>query len=133
MAKEEGDSKPVPFEVRAGIGVGMSEAPRGVVFHKLEFDDEGRVLHASIITPTSQNLASLEADTRLLSKCSLKQGSTKATSAPRSPNSSAPTTRAFPVAFIKLHSSTVSFCVRGAYDRIESCTIKTVRNTHVLF
>ena len=36
LAKGEGDSKPVPFEVRAGTGVGMSEAPRGVVFHKLE-------------------------------------------------------------------------------------------------
>ena len=27
LAKGEGDSKPVPFEVRAGTGVGMSEAP----------------------------------------------------------------------------------------------------------
>lgn len=66
LAKGEGDSAPVPFEVKAGIGIGMTEAPRGVVFHKLEFDDEGRIVHASIVTPTSQNLASLEADTRHL-------------------------------------------------------------------
>lgn len=72
--KGRGDSKPVPFEVRAGTGVGMSEAPRGVVFHKLEFDDEGRVLHASIITPTSQNLASLEADTRHLVEVLVEAG-----------------------------------------------------------
>jgi len=74
LVKGEGDSKPVPFEVRAGTGVGMSEAPRGVVFHKLEFDDEGRVLHASIITPTSQNLASLEADTRHLVEVLVEAG-----------------------------------------------------------
>ena len=74
LAKGEGDSKPVPFEVRAGVGVVMSEAPRGVVFHKLEFDDEGRVLHASIITPTSQNLASLEADTRHLVEVLVEAG-----------------------------------------------------------
>ena len=62
----EGDSKPVDFEVKAGRGVGMTEAPRGVVFHDLEFDDAGRVVHASIITPTAQNLGALEADMRQL-------------------------------------------------------------------
>ena len=66
LAYMEGDSKPVDFEVKAGRGVGMTEAPRGVVFHDLEFDDAGRVVHASIITPTAQNLGALEADMRQL-------------------------------------------------------------------
>ena len=74
LAQGEGDSKPVAFTPKAGIGIGMTEAPRGVVFHKLEFDDEGRVLHASIITPTSQNLASLEADTRHLVEVLIESG-----------------------------------------------------------
>lgn len=74
LAKGEGDSKPASLRSACCTGVGMSEAPRGVVFHKLEFDDEGRVLHASIITPTSQNLASLEADTRHLVEVLVEAG-----------------------------------------------------------
>ncbi|MEE8722618.1 MAG: Ni/Fe hydrogenase subunit alpha [Eggerthellaceae bacterium] len=64
----EGSSAPVAFEVHAGVGVGFTEAPRGSLFHKLELDDDGRIVHASIITPTSENLANLEADTRLLAE-----------------------------------------------------------------
>lgn len=64
----EGTSEPMPFKVRAGRGVGFSEAPRGGVFHDLELDDEGRVKHASIITPTAQNVANLEADMRILAE-----------------------------------------------------------------
>ena len=66
LAQGEGSSLPVSVHPRAGIGVGVTEAPRGIVVHKLEFDDEGRVLHASITTPTSQNLANLECDIRQL-------------------------------------------------------------------
>lgn len=58
----EGSSEPVAFTVRAGRGVGMTEAPRGIVFHDMTFDEKGRVSAANIITPTSQNLASMEAD-----------------------------------------------------------------------
>ncbi|BAK44379.1 Ni/Fe hydrogenase subunit alpha [Eggerthella sp. YY7918] len=64
----EGSSEPVAFEVRAGRGVGFTEAPRGALFHDLELDDEGRVVHASIMTPTAQNVANLEADMRLLAE-----------------------------------------------------------------
>ncbi len=72
LAACEGDlassSEPVPFEVKAGRGVGFTEAPRGALFHELELDDEGRVVEASILTPTAQNLANLEADMRLLAE-----------------------------------------------------------------
>lgn len=64
----EGQSAPAPFEVRAGRAVGFTEAPRGALFHELELDDEGRVVHASIVTPTAQNLASMEADMRVLAE-----------------------------------------------------------------
>lgn len=64
----EGTSEPAPFTVRAGRGVGFTEAPRGALFHELELDGEGRVKHASIITPTAQNVANLEADMRVLAE-----------------------------------------------------------------
>lgn len=63
-----GSSKPVTYEVKAGKGVGFTEAPRGALFHELELDGEGRVVHASIVTPTAQNVANLEADMRLLAE-----------------------------------------------------------------
>ncbi len=69
-----GSSVPVDFDVCAGRGVGFTEAPRGALFHELELDDEGRVLSASIITPTAQNVANLEADVRLLAETLIAQG-----------------------------------------------------------
>lgn len=64
----EGSSEPVAFTPCAGKGTGFTEAPRGTVFHELELDDEGRVVHASIITPTAQNVANLEGDMLLLAE-----------------------------------------------------------------
>ncbi|MDU1909216.1 MAG: nickel-dependent hydrogenase large subunit, partial [Eggerthella sp.] len=61
-------SLPVSFEVKAGRAVGFTEAPRGALFHDLTLDAEGRVTHASILTPTAQNVANLEADMRLLAE-----------------------------------------------------------------
>ena len=70
----EETSEPVPFEVRAGRGVGFTEAPRGAAFHDLEFDEEGRVVHASILTPTAQNVANLEADMLQLANLLVSEG-----------------------------------------------------------
>lgn len=70
----ESTSEPVPFEPCAGIGVGFTEAPRGTLFHKLELDDEGRVVKANIITPTAMNIANIEADMRILAELLLEQG-----------------------------------------------------------
>lgn len=74
----EGTSEPVPFEVRAGRGVGFTEAPRGALFHELELDEEGRVVHASIMTPTAQNVANLEADMRQLAERMVEAGRSEA-------------------------------------------------------
>ncbi len=70
----EGSSSPVAFTLCSGRGVGFTEAPRGALFHELELDGEGRVLHASIITPTAQNVANLEADMRVLAESMLEIG-----------------------------------------------------------
>lgn len=69
-----GSSKPVAFEVRAGSGVGFTEAPRGTLFHKLEIDEAGRIVRANILTPTAQNVANLEADMRLLAEKMIELG-----------------------------------------------------------
>ena len=47
---------------RAGVGHGVTEAPRGVLYHRYEIDDAGTVLDARIVPPTSQNQRSIEAD-----------------------------------------------------------------------
>lgn len=73
-----GTSEPVAFEVRAGSGVGFTEAPRGALFHKLELDGEGRIERASIMTPTAQNIANLEADMRKLAELLLAAGADQA-------------------------------------------------------
>lgn len=70
----EGTSSPQSFAVRAGRGVGFTEAPRGALFHELELDGDGRVTHASIITPTAQNIANLEADMRVLAEAIVADG-----------------------------------------------------------
>ena len=70
----EDTSEPVAFEVRAGRGVGFTEAPRGALFHALELDADGRVTHASIMTPTAQNVANLEADMRQLAEKLVEAG-----------------------------------------------------------
>ena len=49
---------------RAGSGVGAVEAPRGILFHEYDYDDEGKCLSANMVIPTAQNLANLEADMR---------------------------------------------------------------------
>lgn len=77
LALMEGCSKPVSYSVKAGRGVGVTEAPRGIVFHDLEFDEAGKIVHASIITPTAQNLASMEADIRDLVELLLETGLTE--------------------------------------------------------
>ncbi|WP_206797014.1 Ni/Fe hydrogenase subunit alpha [Amycolatopsis sp. MtRt-6] len=49
---------------RAGIGHGISEAPRGTLYHRYELDDGGLIRAADIVPPTSQNQAAIEDDLR---------------------------------------------------------------------
>jgi len=52
----------VEVSPRAGVGHGVSEAPRGLLYHRYEIDSAGLVSAATIIPPTSQNQAAIEAD-----------------------------------------------------------------------
>ena len=55
--KEEGC---VAVRPKAGIGTGVTEAPRGLLVHSYTYDDEGRITAADVITPTAFNAASIE-------------------------------------------------------------------------
>jgi len=52
----------VDVPARAGIGHGVSEAPRGLLYHRYEIGEDGLVVSATIVPPTSQNQAAIEAD-----------------------------------------------------------------------
>jgi coenzyme F420-reducing hydrogenase alpha subunit len=46
----------------AGWGHGASEAPRGVLYHRYRLAEDGSILDAKIVPPTSQNQKSIEED-----------------------------------------------------------------------
>ncbi|WP_055402050.1 MULTISPECIES: Ni/Fe hydrogenase subunit alpha [unclassified Mycobacterium] len=52
----------VPVPARAGVGHGVSEAPRGLLYHRYRIDEDGLVSAATMIPPTSQNQGAIEAD-----------------------------------------------------------------------
>jgi sulfhydrogenase subunit alpha len=49
---------------RIGSGSGCTEAPRGILYHRYKLSEQGLVLDARIIPPTSQNLRMMEQDLR---------------------------------------------------------------------
>jgi coenzyme F420-reducing hydrogenase alpha subunit len=53
-------------EPRAAVGHGVSEAPRGVLYHRYRIDADGLIEEADIVPPTSQNQATIEDDLREL-------------------------------------------------------------------
>jgi coenzyme F420-reducing hydrogenase alpha subunit len=61
---EEPDAPAVEVEPRAGVGFGCTEAPRGILYHRYRIDDEGTILDAKIVPPTSQNQRTIEEDLR---------------------------------------------------------------------
>ena len=63
-AYEPPDRPAVEVAPRAGVGHGWTEAPRGMLYHRYELDEQGVILDAEIIPPTSQNQATIEHDLR---------------------------------------------------------------------
>jgi len=47
---------------RAGRGIGVVEAPRGLLIHDYTYDDDGRVTAADCIIPTAQNHGNIQRD-----------------------------------------------------------------------
>jgi len=49
---------------RAGVGQAITEAPRGILYHRYALDDQGLIVTARIVPPTSQNQKRIEDDLR---------------------------------------------------------------------
>ena len=58
------DPPAVDVPARAGTGCGVTEAPRGILYHRYRLDPAGMILEARIVPPTSQNQRSMEEDLR---------------------------------------------------------------------
>jgi coenzyme F420-reducing hydrogenase alpha subunit len=50
----------VDVPARAGVGHGVSEAPRGLLYHRYEIGDDHLIRSATIVPPTAQNQAAIE-------------------------------------------------------------------------
>jgi coenzyme F420-reducing hydrogenase alpha subunit len=58
------DAPAVEVHPHAGSGSGCTEAPRGSLYHRYRLDDQGIILDAKIVPPTSQNQKTIEQDLR---------------------------------------------------------------------
>jgi len=56
------DAPASPWRPGPARAAWATEAPRGLIFHAYELDEQGLVSHAQIVPPTSQNQAAIEAD-----------------------------------------------------------------------
>ncbi|WP_187369625.1 Ni/Fe hydrogenase subunit alpha [Fodinicola acaciae] len=65
-AYERPDRPCVDVPPRAGTGHGVTEAPRGLLYHRYTIAADGTIEAATIVPPTSQNQAAIEDDLRRL-------------------------------------------------------------------
>ena len=54
------------FKPTAGEGVGIVEAPRGILFHNYKYDSNGRIEKANCVVPSTQNNANIHYDMKSL-------------------------------------------------------------------
>ncbi|EDP75597.1 Ni/Fe hydrogenase subunit alpha [Hydrogenivirga sp. 128-5-R1-1] len=73
LEKFEGGEPHVEYSIREGEGVGITEAPRGILYHRYRVNSKGEVVFANIVPPTSQNQRAMEEDV-LLGLKTLKNG-----------------------------------------------------------
>jgi coenzyme F420-reducing hydrogenase alpha subunit len=59
---QEPDAPAVEVQPRAATGYGCTEAPRGILYHRYRLADDGSILDAKIVPPTSQNQKTIESD-----------------------------------------------------------------------
>jgi coenzyme F420-reducing hydrogenase alpha subunit len=56
------NEKPVRKVWQDGIGVGVIEAPRGILYHSAKVNEKGMITDYNVIVPTSQNQITIEND-----------------------------------------------------------------------
>jgi sulfhydrogenase subunit alpha len=61
---EPPDAPALEVTPQAATGYGATEAPRGLLYHRYRLDEQGRILDAKIVPPTSQNQKTIENDLR---------------------------------------------------------------------
>jgi coenzyme F420-reducing hydrogenase alpha subunit len=61
---EPPDAPAVEVTPQAATGYAATEAPRGLLYHRYRLDEQGRILDAKIVPPTSQNQKTIENDLR---------------------------------------------------------------------
>ncbi|MCB2060051.1 MAG: Ni/Fe hydrogenase subunit alpha [Novosphingobium sp.] len=59
---EQPDQPAIALEPREGTGFGCTEAPRGICWHRYDFEADGTIRTARIVPPTSQNQPRIEQD-----------------------------------------------------------------------
>jgi coenzyme F420-reducing hydrogenase alpha subunit len=59
---EAPEAPAVEVRPRAGTGYGCTEAPRGILYHRYRVSDQGLIVDAKIVPPTSQNQKTIEQD-----------------------------------------------------------------------
>lgn len=69
---KEPEKPRVDYEVKAGRGCGCTEAPRGILYHRYDVAEDGTVLSAKIVPPTSQNQKRIEDDLRAMAPSVMK-------------------------------------------------------------
>lgn len=75
--KEIQNEVPVKIQSKESVGVGVIEAPRGTLYHKLEINNEGIVKQAEIIVPTGQNQIVMEKGIYQIVEKLLQEGASK--------------------------------------------------------
>lgn len=63
-AYEDPEKPAIKIKPVSGIGYGCTEAPRGILYHRYKIGENGEILEAKIVPPTSQNQKSIEDDLR---------------------------------------------------------------------
>lgn len=56
------DEQPNEVKLKAGRGVGIIEAPRGILIHDYTLNDKGKCTKANCVIPTNQNHANIQKD-----------------------------------------------------------------------
>ena len=66
LLNDERSETRLPVAAKQGTGVGAVEVPRGILYHCYNFDENGRIVKADCVIPTSQNNANIHFDIRAL-------------------------------------------------------------------
>lgn len=72
--KIDQSEKPARVVPKAGLGVGVVEAPRGILYHMAKVDQKGIIEDYDVIVPTSQNQINIENDLKKYFNDNLEKG-----------------------------------------------------------